>query len=45
MSIAAQKFATSTDCKDSDTTWELRMSHLDYIDIFMSCTWQSLIDK
>ena len=28
VSIAAQKFATSciTDCKGSDTTWELRMS-------------------
>ena len=26
VSIAAQKFATSiTDCKGSDTTWELRM--------------------
>ena len=29
MSIAPQKFATSiTDCKGSDTTWELRMGYL-----------------
>ena len=28
MSIAAQKFAASiTDCKGSDTTWELRMMY------------------
>ena len=32
VSIAAQKFATSTDWKGSDTTWELRMMEMERYD-------------